>query len=80
MSENFADDIDRANHLAEMATNDAVDAVRRRAAAEQDPDNLSIECQDCGEDIEPARLQMLRCRCFKCQTNKELREKQYARP
>jgi RNA polymerase-binding transcription factor DksA len=79
MTEHMADEIDRANHLAELATQDSVAHYRRLAAPEQDPDNLDPYCADCGDEIEDARLLMFRMRCFGCQSAKEKREKQHAR-
>lgn len=79
MTEHMADEIDRANHLAELATQDSVAHYRRLAAPEQDPDNIDPECVDCGEEIEEARLLMLKKRCFSCQSAKEIRERQRAR-
>jgi len=79
VSEQYSDLIDRANYIAEAATQEAVDHVRRLAAPEQDPDDLDPDCVDCGNPIEEVRLQMLKCRCVSCQTIKEKKEKMYGR-
>lgn len=77
----FADPLDQASHLADMANEEAVAETRRRAAPEQvqNPDGSwpSPECCDCGEDIEPARLEMGKIRCFACQDALEKRNKQF---
>lgn len=76
-----ADIIDVANETAQAQTDDAIDRYRRLAAPEQarndDGTWPTTECTDCGEDIEPARLEFGRVRCFACQTALEARGKLY---
>jgi RNA polymerase-binding transcription factor DksA len=79
MSERFTDQIDHANHLADLATQEAVAKWRKLAAPEQDPDNIDPDCADCGLPIEEGRLALLRCRCISCQSIKEKKDKQHAR-
>jgi RNA polymerase-binding transcription factor DksA len=84
MSENqFSDPIDRASYIADVANREAEEHYRRLAAPEQvkgaDGKWETEECVDCGEDIEPQRLEMGKVRCIACQTIKEKREKNYAR-
>jgi RNA polymerase-binding transcription factor DksA len=75
----YADLIDQANHLAEIHTEYSVDRARQKAAPEQTPNEdgtwPEAECRDCGEPIEPVRLEMGRVRCFQCQEDKEKRAK-----
>lgn len=73
-----ADQIDRANDIAQSHNDEAVEAARRAAAPEQNPDDIDPYCCDCGEEIEAARLQMLKKRCFSCQTIFEKRSSLYA--
>lgn len=79
----FADPLDQAAHLADMANEEAVAETRRRAAPEQvrnaDGSWERTECFDCGEDIEPARLDLGKIRCFACQDALEKRSKQFGR-
>lgn len=84
MSENqFSDEIDRANYIADLANQEAVKHYSLLAAPEQRQDESGAweteECVDCGEDIEEQRLAMGKVRCFSCQTIKEKKEKNYAR-
>jgi len=74
-----SDPIDHANDTAQFFTDEAVEAVRRRSAPEQDPNNLDPCCCDCGEDIEPGRLAMYKKRCITCQTRFEMKEKMNGR-
>ena len=76
--EHSADQLDRANDIAQSHTDEAVDAVRRAAAPEQDPDCCDPDCCDCGEEIEAARLKLLRKRCVSCQSRFERRQSMYA--
>ena len=74
-----SDQIDQANDIAQAHNDEAIDAVRRAAAPEQDPNNLDPECCDCGELIEPARLNLYKKRCLSCQKIKENKDRMYAR-
>lgn len=85
MSENqFSDEIDRANFIADMANQEAVDYYRLLAQPEQQRDAdgnwETEECVDCGDEIGEGRLAMGRIRCIGCQTARELKGKRYARP
>lgn len=78
MSENFPEEesrftdvLDKAAHLADLFNTHNVKAARLKAAPEQD--GTQTECAECGEDIEPERVKLLRCRCFICQDTKEKR-------
>lgn len=77
------DPIDRAADISEEHNQDCIDAARRAAAPEQvrGPDGAwsVVECVDCGEDIEPLRLEAGRVRCFSCQELKERRNRFYVR-
>lgn len=84
MSDNqFSDEIDRANFIADMANQEAVKHYSLLAAPEQKRDENgqweTEECVSCGEDIKPARLLMGKIRCITCQTIKEKKERNYAR-
>lgn len=84
MSDNqFSDEIDRANYIADMANQEAVAHYRLLAKPEQQRDAdgnwETEECVDCGRDIEEGRLALGKLRCFDCQTLKEKKEKGYAR-
>ena len=73
----YADEVDRANNIAQAITDEAVELVRRAAAPEQDPNNLDPYCCDCGEEIEEGRLKLLKKRCFGCQTKYERKQQLY---
>lgn len=83
MSETFPDELDRAAHLTEMQNEAAVEEARWKARPEQErnPDGTwpTEVCVDCGDDIEPARLEMGKIRCFRCQSNLERNRKLYVR-
>ncbi len=73
----MADEIDRANDLAEQGLQHALHAQRKRAAREwAGQGGQAGMCIDCEEPIDPARLAALPnvCRCVACQT---VREKEY---
>lgn len=75
----FADELDRASAIEQAANEECVAKARRAAGPEQECINgkwETEECRDCGELIEPGRLQMGKCRCFQCQSALELRRKQ----
>lgn len=78
---NFTEIVDSANYLADLYNSACVAAERAKAAPEQlqleDGSWPSTECVDCGIDIEPGRLALGRVRCIVCQTNKEIKERQY---
>ena len=70
----MADEIDRANDLAEHALERALNAQRKRAATDlRQPTDLVGVCTDCGEPIDQARMHALpeACRCVGCQTAHE---------
>lgn len=79
----YADELDRAAHLMEIANETAVDDVRRRAAPKQirnadgtwpDPD-----CLRCGEPIGSKRLEVTGSNmCVDCANRTERLGKQYA--
>ena len=75
---NFADIVDSANYLVELHNNAYLAAARAKAAPEQVqlPDGTwpTVECVDCGEDIEKPRLAMGKVRCISCQTHKERKQ------
>ena len=79
----FSDEIDRANFIADMANQEAVNHYRLLAAPEQTRDTSgnweTEECVDCGEDIGAARLNLGKIRCISCQTIKEKKERNYAK-
>lgn len=77
--ERTADELERASNITLEQEAEAIAAVRRLAAPEQDPNNIDPYCIDCGLDIEPQRLKHLRARCFCCQDRKEKHEKRFAR-
>lgn len=79
MTRQFADPIDQANEVAQNHTDDAIAAVRRAGAPEQDPNDLDPYCCDCGSEIEEGRLALLKKRCFACQTIHEKKEKMRGR-
>jgi RNA polymerase-binding transcription factor DksA len=65
-----ADDIDRASDLTMQQTEDALNEVRRRAQPEQvqvDGEWRQKECEDCGDEIPLARLNLGKIRCVHCQ-------------
>ena len=71
------DVLDQAADLASRLSEAAVDHARHRAKPEQvqNPDGSwpQTECEDCGEDIEEARLLMGKIRCIACQRTREHR-------
>lgn len=76
--ERCADPIDDASKNELRWNQLRVDAARLRAAPEQvrGPDGAwpTTECLDCGEDLEPYRLDLGKVLCFACQTHKEKTE------
>lgn len=73
------DEVDQANELAEMETANHLYLARKKAEPEQlpraDGTYAILACVDCGEDIEPGRVQLGKVRCFHCQSDLEKRAK-----
>jgi len=75
----MADDIDRAQHYDELyrtqALNSHYDRRRKSTGLHRNPagGTGSSECIDCGDSIEPARLNAMphAVRCVACQTRHE---------
>lgn len=65
--ENYADEIDRANMIANVFLSEAVEEVARRCAPETHPDFDGTHCVECGDDIPAERLNLGRIRCVYCQ-------------
>lgn len=69
------DEVDQANELAQMETDNHLYLARKRAKPEQEqrPDGSwpHPECVDCEGPIGEARLDMGRIRCIHCQTDLE---------
>lgn len=71
-----ADDIDRANELAQMQNDSSIAKVRNAALPEQVQVNgewPKRECEDCGDEIPAARLALAKIRCIYCQHRLEVR-------
>lgn len=70
-----ADPLDQASELQEAHNDESIRKARLAAAPEQVRDINgnwpTLECVDCGEDIEEIRLEMGRIRCFSCQSSLE---------
>ena len=81
-SDRCADPIDAANAVTETFNRHAEAKARAKAAPQQkqnaDGPGPVTECE-CGGEIVPARLALGRIRCVACQTEHELRERQYGR-
>lgn len=81
--ERFSDELDWAKAVAEAHDRACVEEARRAAQPEQvrgpDGEFPVRECVDCGEPIEPERIEAGRVRCFECQSTLEQRAKQYWR-
>jgi len=83
--ERMADPVDVASDGELRNTEEHIRRQRMLAAPEQEQQTDTYggkywpvtECLDCGDDIEPARLQMGKVRCVGCQTAKERRIKLY---
>lgn len=86
----FTDPIDQASYLNGMHNQSALERHRLRNKPQQVKVLVSKEGEDevwdwpikecgCGEEIEPARLEDGRIRCFACQTLYEEKEKGFAR-
>ncbi len=74
---NGADNLDAAAELTQQRTNDAIKNASwcMRPQQVQNPDGTwpHTDCDDCGNEIPMARLQMGRIRCFYCQERLEKR-------
>ncbi len=72
-----SDDLDRAADLTEERTRALIEEVQRKARPEQvrrgDGSWPQEDCEDCGLEIEPGRLELGKIRCFHCQTVLEKR-------
>lgn len=81
-SDRCADMIDAASAITETFTRNSEAAARAKAAPQQkqnaDGTWPVTECE-CGVEIVPARLALGRIKCVACQTEQELRERQYGR-
>ena len=77
--ERSPDLLDRASALTQRLNDASVQHARWMARPEQvqNPDGSwpQPDCEDCGEDIEEARLNMGKIRCIACQTILEHRKK-----
>lgn len=80
-NEHYADDLDRAARITDLANQEAVAARRRKAAPEQvqnkDGTWPQPDCEDCDDPIPEARLALGKVRCIACQSLKEKKEKGY---
>lgn len=67
----FSDNIDQANELAQRMNDHAVAEAMAKSKPEQvqNPDGSwpVTECDDCGSDIEPGRIELGKIRCITCQ-------------
>ena len=87
----FTDPIDQGSYLAQVHVDNAIAEHAKKLRPEQqkirkvDEDGHErmewehLDCVDCGEPIEPKRLENARIRCVSCQTDKEKKDKVYAR-
>jgi RNA polymerase-binding transcription factor DksA len=80
MFEKHADPIDEAAALAASLAESGIAAARRANAPESHPDFDGESCIECGETVPKARLNLGKIRCIDCQSAKEHRQKQAARP
>lgn len=80
MFEKHADPIDEAAALAASLADGGIAAARRANAPETHPDFDGESCIECGDTIPEARLALKKIRCVHCQSAKELRQRQVARP
>ena len=78
-----ADFIDQASEVEAATTAAALAAALLKARPEQiqndDGSWPTLECRDCGGEIEKQRLLMGKVRCISCQTELEKRGKQYGK-
>ena len=81
-SDRCADMIDAASAITETFNRHSEAAARAKAAPQQRQTAggrwRGTEC-GCGVEIVPARLALGRIKCVACQTEQELRERQYGR-
>ena len=81
-SDRCADPIDAASAVTETFNRHAEAKARAKAAPQQKQNDDGTwpvtECE-CGVEIVPARLALGRIRCVACQTEHEIRERQYGR-
>lgn len=89
----FSDPLDQAADLTDRTNQAAIEEHRHRMKPEQVKvvvdvvDGVEVmdwpikECinEDCGEPIEPQRLEMGKVRCFACQSLKEERDAKYGK-
>lgn len=70
----MTDDLDRAADLAETERKAALDrhAARERPVAR-------LDCRDCHEPLEAARIRLAAERCVDCQNDFDLKARRYAR-
>jgi RNA polymerase-binding transcription factor DksA len=78
--ERQADALDEAAQLTATLTEGAIEAARRANAPEIHPDFDGETCLDCGNDIPAGRLALGKIRCVECQSIREHRGRQSARP
>lgn len=73
------DEVDQANELAQMETDNRLYLARKKSKPEQeqraDGTWPQPDCFDCEGPIGDARLAMGRIRCIHCQTDLEAKEK-----
>ena len=79
----FADELDRAAHIAQIANETAVKEISRKARPEQmqnaDGTWPIVACIDCDLEIEDGRLALGKVRCFECQSKLEKRVRLHVR-
>lgn len=80
MIEKHADPIDEASALAASLAECGIAAARRANAPESHPDFDGESCLECGDTIPTERLALGKIRCVACQSAKEHRGRQVARP
>lgn len=82
MTERYPDPIDQGAEVAQDLVDGQVEAIRRSAAPEQEPDANGVyrvtECiePDCGEELPIERIRLGKVRCVTCQSLIEHRSKQ----
>jgi RNA polymerase-binding transcription factor DksA len=75
----MADVMDDAQEYNELYQKVAFENQRAKNKPEFDERFNGKDCVECGEPVEPARLALYKVRCFACQSEKEQRERMYAR-
>lgn len=73
------DIIDDAQEYNELYQKVALDNQRVKNKPEFDERFNGKDCVECEEPIEPVRIELYKIRCFACQSDKEKRERMYAR-